>query len=120
MVPVKVDLPDVMAGDTWEGLTIGPVLFNDAQPAAALETCRLYFCNAKNRAFVCGFKSLPGDGFGEIVISDPATWELHIPAQLLPLTAGSFVWDFETTDALGIVRTLYNGILNVIQDNSHD
>jgi hypothetical protein len=43
MQPVDIQLPDHTAGDTWEGLTIGPVLFNDAQPAQALSSCRLYF-----------------------------------------------------------------------------
>lgn len=120
MIPVRVDLPDALSGDTWDGLTIGPVLFNDVPPPAALQSCRLYFRDSKTKEFVHGFKSTEEAGFGLITIVDSSTWLVIIPAQPLPLKAGQYVWDFETTDTAGTVKTLYEGIQRIRQDVTHD
>lgn len=120
MLPVKIDLPGHYTGDTWPGLTIGPVLFNDAQPEYALASCRLYFRDSKTRSLSLGFQSEPLTGFTAMTILDPITWVIHIPAQQIPLVAGTYVWDFETTDSAGVVRTLYYGLQTVTEDISHD
>ena len=120
MIPVRIDLPDVLSGDTWDGLTIGPVSFNGGQPPHALQSCRLYFRDPKTKALACGFKSDQTEGFGTISIDDPAAWLVSIAAQPLPMSAGTYEWDFETTDAAGTVRTLYGGTIRVRQDVTHD
>jgi len=125
MEPVTINLPDHKAGDSWEGLTIGPVLFvEDGQsyvPPAALASCRLYFRYGNpQKTLGYRFKSAAEEGCGTIEINDPAAWYVIIPPQALPLKAGNYEWDFETTDADGIVRTIYDGILKVTQDVSHD
>ena len=120
MHPVAVSLPAHSRGDTWEGLTIGPVLFNDAQPSSALGSCRLYFRRETGGTIGYKLKSDPGDGEGSITITNTATWSITVPAQALSLAAGPWLWDFETTDAAGVVRTLYNGTLTITSDQSYD
>lgn len=119
MQPVEVQLPDHTAGDTWERIHIGPILFNNAQPPESLQSCRWYF---RDRKKVIGykFKSSPGAGEGTITINDAATWDVTIPPTLMPLEKGDWHWDFETTDAAGVVRTLYHGVLKLTCDVSHD
>lgn len=55
-----------------------------------------------------------------ITITDPATWLITVPAQGLPLAVGQWAWDFETTDAAGVIRTLYKGTLTITRDQSYD
>ena len=120
MIPVPVPLPAILAGDTWEGLTIGPIQFDGAQPPASLQSCRLYFNDAETGKFVYGLKSAIATGFGRILIVDAALWIARINPLILPLPAGKYRWDYETTDTDGVVRTPYKGTLTVKQDESHD
>ena len=120
MIPVIINLSDYTAGDTWYGLKIGPILFNDLQPVASLSSCRLYFRLRNNGRIGYKFSSSPSLGEGTIDITDPVTWEVTINQQILPLYANIWSWDFETTDSNGVVRTLYTGKLNVNQDVTHD
>ena len=104
--------------DTWEGLEIGPVLFDTGPPPFELVSCRLYF---KNKAKVLyKLKSDPGVGEGTINIVDPITWEIVVPKQDLPLMAGGWAWDFETTDSEGTILTIYQGTMIVEEDITHD
>jgi hypothetical protein len=119
MQPVDIQLPDHTAGDTWEGLTIGPVLINGAQPSEALASCRLYF-RKPNGTIGYKLKSAPGTGEGQITISNIDTWLIIVPEQVLPLAVGPWNWDFETTDAAGVIRTLYKGVLNITKHQSYD
>ena len=120
MIPVKIDLPAHTRGDTWEGLTIGPVLFAGQAPPATLKSCRLYFRKAVGNTLGYGFKSVAAIGFGLITVLDAAVWHVQIAAQPLPLEIGIWVWDFEVTDNDDKVWTLYSGILPVSLDQSHD
>ena len=120
MEPVKVDLPPHTRGDTWEGLTIGPVLFDGQPPPAPLKSCRLYFRKETGNALGYGFKSQVADGFGLISIIDAAAWHVQIAAQPLPLAIGTWCWDFEVTDTDDKVWTLYSGKLSILRDQSHD
>lgn len=120
MQPVEINLPAHTRGDTWEGLTIGPVLFNGAQPGSALASCRLYFRSLKGKILIHKLKTTPGDGEGQITINNAVTWSITVPAQALPMPEGQFYWDFETTDAAGFIRTLYCGVLTITQEQSRD
>lgn len=120
MTPVTISLPSHTRGDTWEGLSIGPVLFDGIQPSTNLLSCRLYFRNIRSRILGYGFQTNPSPGFGDITIVDVVTWHIEIAAQPLPLAAGVWTWDFETTDVAGAIRTLYAGQLTISQDNSND
>jgi len=119
MSPVEIALPSHTSGDTWEGLTIGPVLFNGVQPASALVSCRIYFRRATG-ALGYKLKSVPGTGEGAITIANQTTWLVTVPEQALPLDVGSWLWDFETTDAAGVIRTLYHGTITITKQQAHD
>lgn len=118
MRPVRITLPNHTKGDTWEGLIIGPVLFNDAQPPFELDSCRLYF----RKEGVIGFKykNVPDVDDGTITIDDSVIWELTVVGQVLPLDVGVWDWDFETTDADGVIRTIYKGTLSIVEEQTYD
>lgn len=121
MTPVTIDLPPLTSGDTFDGLQIGPVTFNGAPPPSQLASCRLYFRLATTKELGYGYRSGdPVTGFGVINITDPVLWLVQIPAGVLPLSKGSYYWDFETTDAAGVIRTLYKGVQQIGEDFSHD
>lgn len=119
MIPVTITLPDFVSGDTWQGMTIGPILFNGAQPSYALLSCRLHFRNYSG-SLAFALSSSPQTGQGSIIISNAVTWSILIPAQVLSLVAGKYSWDFETVDSEGVIRTLYEGVQNVLRDYTHD
>lgn len=118
MRPVPVTLNDHTRGDTWEGITIGPVMFNGAQPTSVLSSCRMQFRD-DNDTLGYELNSVPATGKGPITITNSTTWVVTVPAQQLPLDAATWRWDFETTDAGGVVRTLYSGILRIKADVTH-
>ena len=49
---VNIDLPDHKRGDKWLGISsIGPVLINDAQPAATLARVRMHFVHSSGQVY---------------------------------------------------------------------
>jgi hypothetical protein len=119
MIPVKISLSSHLKGDTWEQLTIGPILINGAQPLAAAASCKMQFRNA---AGVLGmtFSSSPGVGEFPITIVNAATWHFLVPATIIDLSPGSWLWDFQITDVNGVIITPYNGKLTIVQDVTHE
>ncbi len=125
--PVKIKLADHYKGDFWEGMVVGPVLINEAQPDQNLSAVRMQFRN-ENDQLGHEFNTTPGAGIGTITIDDAVTWEVTVPPQLLnldadPVSAGmkntkTWYWDFETTDASGAILTLYRGTIKVTEDVS--
>lgn len=118
--PVNIPLPDHKHGDTWDGMSIGPILFDGQPPPNALASCRLYFRHNRYKTFGYGFRAPALNGFGVITIVDANTWQLVIPPQLLPLAVGLWLWELETTDASGKILTLYAGTLTITQDITND
>jgi hypothetical protein len=95
-------------------------LINGATPEASLASCRLYFRDSTDSAL--GYKLVldPGEGEGQIQISDAVNWLVIVPEQELDLDVGNWYWDFEATDSAGRILTLYDGVLTVTLDASYD
>jgi hypothetical protein len=123
MLPATVNLNDHMAGDTWEGMTIGPVQFNTGTeevpvlepPPFPVASCRMQFRTPRD---VLGYEFVSEEvaGKGLITISDAAAWEFIVAPQALPLATGKWIYNFETTDTAGTVRTLYAGLIVIRRD----
>jgi hypothetical protein len=124
--PEKIKLSDHYKNDTWEGMIIGPVLINGAQPSQNIVSARMEFRD-KDDQLGYALDTSPGAGEGTITIDDAATWEITVAPQLIPgVDAGVssngssntkiWYWDFETTDAAGVVLTLYRGTMKVKED----
>lgn len=125
MVPPTIALDDHYRGDAWEGMSIGPIVEDvdgtPTPPASACASCRLQFRNKTTLAL--GYEFVSGaeipDGCGEITIVSAALYTFNIAEQILPLDAGYWVWDFETTDAAGLTVTWVQGTLRVRQDKTY-
>lgn len=112
MRPAVVNLNDHTSGDTWEGITVGPVLINGIAVGADAVTCRMSFRSKNDRSLGQTLTTTNSD----ITIEDAATWEFTVEPTVLTMDAGSYGWDFEVTDSSGVIRTLYKGSFNLIQD----
>jgi len=115
MIPVFVELDDYYRGDTWDGITIGPILFDNIDPEYPLSACYIDFRD-ENGTLGYSFRTTPSIGHGEIIIIDSDKWEVKIFPTELPLMVGCWYWDFETMDSSGFKRTLYKGSMRVIED----
>lgn len=111
MRPVIIDLPDHTKNDTWEGLSIGPVTFNNSTPTYPVSACRMHF-RTKDGTLGQEFTS----SNSTITITVSGTWEIEVSPQVLSLTEGTWKWDFETTDTQGYIRTLYAGTIRIFDD----
>ena len=123
MVPCTLNLSDYYKGDAWEGMSVGPIIMDNGGPSPEYPTyscvsCRMHFRDAElNLGFA--LSSNPGVGEGTITITDDGTYEFDIPRQVLDLNAGTWEYDFETTDTEGMPITWFRGKLKVIQDKSY-
>lgn len=123
MTPYTLDLEDHYKGDAWEGMSIGPIVIDDGDgpvsPALPCASCRMQFRNGKTLDLGYSLSSDPGTGEGTITILDDATYEFEIPRQLLGLDAGTWEYDFETTDTDDLPTTWFKGKIKVRQDKSY-
>lgn len=127
MIPTTLPKQTHWRGDLWRDgyRKFGPITDeNGNPPASPCKYCRLQF-RSKNAKGKLGYElnSDPSSGQGQINIDDAATYEFTLPDQALPLTAGDWVWDFETfttEDMSDAPITWFQGELEVIQDISRD
>lgn len=118
MIPATVKLQPALRGDTWQGIaSIGPVTVNGTVISPPLLSARMQFRDHRDALAHELTTEIPTpEGSGTITIVDATNWQLAIDAQDLPLEAGTYHWDLETTDDAGTVRTLYTGQLRVLPD----
>ena len=121
--PARVDLPAVTQGDSWQGLTVGPVTFDGEAWPVALETVRMKVrvrqTGTAQGALVLSFHSSPTGTQLPVTITDAATWEFEIPEvpyDDLPIEAGVYEYQIECTDEDGFRLTLYEGSWTVGRD----
>ena len=118
-----VTVPSNKLGDAWppspDGsgkVLVGPVLVDDAQPAATLARVVMTFSNG-TRKFVADSDN-PKTREAPITITNATTWTAEVPNidEFLPVV-GTWTWDmaFYPTGATNPI-TLYKGTLTVYQD----
>ena len=115
---VNIDLPDHKRGDKWLGISsIGPVLINDAQPAATLARVRMHFVHSSGQIYRLDSSDTPQRD-APVTISNATTWTASVPAvQSFLSVAGDWSWDMEfyaTGDTAPL--TLYSGVITVHDD----
>lgn len=126
MIPATVRLDTHYCGDTWNGLSIGPVQYNVGtildpileSPPYRVVSCRSQFRDSSG-TLGYEFSSNPTSGKGSITIIDDVEWIFQIYPQILILDAGSWGWDFECIDTQGNILSLYNGTIKIKQDVSY-
>jgi hypothetical protein len=124
MIPATVNLFDHYRGDTWDGMTIGPVMFNTGTavapvlvpPTYPVASCRMQFRSGGTLGYE--LTNVVTAGKGLVTVTDATAWTFAVLPQLLPLDAGEWLWDFECTDTQGAIMTLYKGQINVVPDQS--
>lgn len=98
-------------GDSWSG--INPItvrLLDGSVLPAAVASCVLIFKDQDSSPNIIQELS---STLGTITITSPANWEFSIPAVMLTLPVGDYVWAFRTTDINGIVQTYFKGTIEV-------
>jgi len=97
-------------GDTWGGI---PSITLTPAPNYNVVSAEMQFRESK--VSVLPSATLSTDD-GSIVINNAGTWSFTVPVQDLPLTAGTYDWQFQTTDTQGSVQTYLQGTLQVHLD----
>lgn len=97
-------------GDTWGG--IPSIIFTPA-PNYNVVSARMQFRESKVAVLPSATLSTED---GSIEINNASTWNFTVPVQNLALTAGTYDWQFQTTDSQGSVQTYMQGTLQVHLD----
>jgi hypothetical protein len=108
-------LDNVASGETWGGFTFAIDSSDDTEYAAALSRVRMTWKNASGTAAL----TLDSNSANEITISNsaPYAWEFTVEPRTLSLTAGTYSWAIETTDADGVVdKDRLAGIQQILSD----
>lgn len=116
-LPAVIEIDRITEGDSWQGLSVGPVTFDGEAWPVALETVRMKVRRRDTKAVVLSFTSAGGSGTLPVTITDADTWEFEVPEvakeSLTGLTAGVHEWDMDVTDAEGFRLTIYEGTWTV-------
>jgi len=114
MVPGQSDTLDTqlafVQGDTWGGI---PSIILDPAPNYNVVSAKMQFRESKVAVLPSATLSTTD---GTIAIVDAGLWSFTIPVQNLPLTAGTYDWQFQTTDSQGSVQTYMRGTIEVLLD----
>jgi hypothetical protein len=97
-------------GDTWGGI---PSITLTPHPNYNVASAEMQFRESKVAVLPSATLTTSDDS---IIINDPVNWEFMIPVQNLPLTAGTYDWQFQTTDVEGNVQTYLQGTIQVYLD----
>jgi len=98
-------------GDTWGGI---PLITFTPAPNYLVVSARMQFRESK--VAVLPSATLTTEPNGGIEINDADDWIFTVPVQNLPLTAGTYDWQFQTTDSQGSVQTYMQGTIQVYLD----
>ena len=114
MLPGQSDTLDAqlafVQGDTWGGI---PSITFDPAPNYTVVSAIMQFRASK--VAVLPAATLSSEE-GTIVINDASAWSFTVPVQNLPLTAGTYNWQFQTTDSQGSIQTYMQGTIEVVLD----
>ena len=117
MVPGQSDTLDAqlafVQGDTWGGI---PSITFDPAPNYNVASARMQFRASKVSPLPSATLSTTD---GTIVINNAVTWNFTVPVQNLALTAGTYNWQFQTTDSQGSIQTYMQGTIEVLLDVVH-
>jgi hypothetical protein len=113
--PSTYNFPDLVRGDTFDGITSLQITVNDAPPPVALASVRAHFRRSKLAAATLVELSSE-DSPATIVIHDSGTWLISIPPGSLDLPVGKAFYDMEFTDTSGRKKTYIAGTIEVLQD----
>jgi hypothetical protein len=114
MTPQKLALTPYTEGDTWAGIPSLIVTINGAAPASSLTLVTMRF--KKSGGLESETVELTSATAGQITIANAATWEISIPAQIIPgLTAGKWTWRMRFQDATGQKLTYLADEITVLE-----
>ena len=107
--PQTVDLPAIYEGTTWEGINSIELDLPGGAPLSLVDAAlSLTFRRVGERQVRHELEI--GSG---IVVTDAALGLAQVPAQLLPLPAGRYYYEMILTQADGVVRALFIGVLEI-------
>ena len=112
-LPTRYQLPTVVRGDTFPGLTVSSVKINGSNPTTALDSVKMDIRTTPAAASAeLSLSSTDG-----ITINNNATWNFTIDAFQVNLDAGTYYYDIETITGT-TRRTYLKGHWIVTQDTT--
>lgn len=114
--PLKFPLPETFTGKTWDGLTwvISDVAAEDTEFDAALSLARFQFQDADGAVAL----TLTSATAGQVTINVATAnaWSVTVEPRVLTLTAGTYTYGLETTDANSREKTRMAGTIVLKSD----
>lgn len=107
MNPGVYNLPNMVQGDTWDGISV-VLTVDDIAPTVPLQLVHMTF-QADPQAEPTVTLYSPGD----ITINDAATWDITVPAQKLNLPVGTFHYSLRFMDTNSNLKTYLTGTLTL-------
>jgi hypothetical protein len=114
--PLKFPLPETFAGKTWDGLTwtVSAVEAEETEYDAALTSARFQFQDADGAVAL----TLSSATAGQVTINTATAnaWSITVEPRILTLTAGTYTYGLETTDADGREKPRMAGTIVIKPD----
>lgn len=106
------NIPDHVSGDTWRGIYSLTISVNSVPPEASLSEVRIQFRKSYLGSVVLELAS----GTDAITILSAANWEIRINKQIISLPPDKYVYDIQTVDADGQIKTYVKGSWEILED----
>jgi hypothetical protein len=104
-------VPQMVENNDWKGIPLIRVRISGSPPLEELAEAQIQFRQQYT-------SNPPGSTLnqdnGRLIISSAPNWEMIVPQQKLPLKAGEWLWDLQTTDVTGVTKTYVYGTLVVL------
>ena len=111
MNPATLVLPDVVTGDSWNGLSEVSVTIDGIAPASSLASVVMEFrqtCPYDNPVL-----TLTSDN-GGVQITDVVNWVFNVPPVIMDLPPATYAYCLTVINMIGIVKTYLIGTITVL------
>lgn len=115
MKPAFYEMPPIVRGDTWKGVSSIQISFTGGA-LTSLESGRLQFRREKSRGGDPELE-LNTESSGILILeTGNPSWEVSLPKQSLELPVGENYWDLELIDSDDCIQTYLEGSIEILQD----
>lgn len=112
MTPASYSIPAHVSGDTWGGIPSIVITINGSPPTNNVVSAKIQFRKSAGSSVVLTLSSDEAD----ITIVDAVNWELRVEKKVVTLCAGTYLFDLQTIDADGDIKTFLKGSWEILED----
>jgi len=116
MEPIVYNILPHVSGDSWRGISSITITINGVAPTVALNRVKMQF-----RKSAGGSVFLTLDSDEETITIESGTvsgdsWVISIPPSIISIPSGTYIYDMQTTNSFGDVKTYMKGSWEIKED----